>query len=129
MKLSTKGRYGLRAMVDIAVYSQDSPVPISAIAERQNISGRRDRCTSDWNLSIDLSCLSPWVSVCFQGFQIALSKITAEKKATGNINAVRYVLRITIILTLCLCINFSNSHSTDSEKSRNWHFLYHEYRK
>ena len=33
MKLSTKGRYGLRAMVDIAVYSQDSPVPISAIAE------------------------------------------------------------------------------------------------
>lgn len=38
MKLSTKGRYGLRAMVDIAVYSQDSPVPISAIAERQNIS-------------------------------------------------------------------------------------------
>ena len=25
-------------MVDIAVYSQDSPVPISAIAERQNIS-------------------------------------------------------------------------------------------
>ena len=40
MKLSTKGRYGLRAMVDIAVYSQDSPVPISAIAERQNISVR-----------------------------------------------------------------------------------------
>ena len=36
MKLSTKGRYGLRAMVDIAVYSQDS----SAIAERQNISVR-----------------------------------------------------------------------------------------
>ena len=35
MKLSTKGRYGLRAMVDIAVYSQDSPVPISAIAERE----------------------------------------------------------------------------------------------
>ena len=40
MKLSTKGRYGLRAMVDIAVYSQDSPVPISAIADRQNISVR-----------------------------------------------------------------------------------------
>ena len=38
-------------------------------------------------------------AVCFQGFQIALSKITAEKKAAGNINAARYVLRITIILT------------------------------
>lgn len=46
-------------------------------------------------------------AVCFQGFQIALSKITAEKKAAGNINAARYVLRITIILTLCLCIIFS----------------------
>ena len=46
-------------------------------------------------------------AVCFQGFQIALSKITAEKKAMGNINAARYVLRITIILTLCLCIIFS----------------------
>ena len=28
MKLSTKGRYGLRAMIDIAVYSEKEPVPI-----------------------------------------------------------------------------------------------------
>ena len=41
-------------------------------------------------------------AVCFQGFQIALSKITAEKKAAGNIDAARLVLRITIVLTLCL---------------------------
>ena len=46
-------------------------------------------------------------AVCFQGFQIALSKITAEKKAAENMNAARLVLRITIILTLCLCIIFS----------------------
>ena len=46
-------------------------------------------------------------AVCFQGFQIALSKITAEKKAAGNIAAARYVLHITIILTLCLCVIFS----------------------
>ena len=46
-------------------------------------------------------------AVCFQGFQIALSKITAEKKAAGNIDAARLVLRITIVLTLCLCIIFS----------------------
>lgn len=46
-------------------------------------------------------------AVCFQGFQITLSKITAEKKAAGNLNAARLVLRITIILTLCLCIIFS----------------------
>lgn len=46
-------------------------------------------------------------AVCFQGFQIALSKITAEKKASGNINAARFVLHLTILLTLCLCIIFS----------------------
>ena len=38
MKISTKGRYGLRAMVDLGVYSADEPVSISSIAERQQIS-------------------------------------------------------------------------------------------
>lgn len=40
MKLSTKGRYGLRAMIDLAVYSEQEPVSIQSIAERQNISER-----------------------------------------------------------------------------------------
>lgn len=38
MKVSTKGRYGLRAMVDLAVYSNKDQVSIRNIAERQNIS-------------------------------------------------------------------------------------------
>lgn len=38
VKLSTKGRYGLRAMLDIAVHSQDEVVSINSIAERQGIS-------------------------------------------------------------------------------------------
>ncbi len=38
MKLSTKGIYGLRAMVDLVVHSGDNPVSISSIAKRQNIS-------------------------------------------------------------------------------------------
>lgn len=40
MKLSTKGRYGLRALVDLAVNSENQPVSISSIAQRQNISER-----------------------------------------------------------------------------------------
>lgn len=40
MKLSTKGRYGLRAIVDLAVYSEKESVSISSIARRQNISER-----------------------------------------------------------------------------------------
>lgn len=40
MKLSTKGRYGLRAMVDLAQHSEKEPVSISSISARQDISER-----------------------------------------------------------------------------------------
>ena len=38
MKLSTKGRYGVKAMVDLAVRYGKEPVSIKTISERQNIS-------------------------------------------------------------------------------------------
>lgn len=38
MKLSTKGRYGLRAVIDLARYAKEEPVSLAAVAERQNIS-------------------------------------------------------------------------------------------
>ena len=38
MKISTKGRYGLRAMVDLAVNSAGDHVALNSIAERQNVS-------------------------------------------------------------------------------------------
>lgn len=38
MKLSTKGRYGLRAVLDLALNSDTEVVPLSEIAIRQNIS-------------------------------------------------------------------------------------------
>lgn len=40
MKISTKGRYGLRALIDLAQYSEIEPVSISSIAARQDISER-----------------------------------------------------------------------------------------
>ncbi len=40
MKLSTKGRYGLRALIDLAVYCEEEAVSIQSIAKRQNISDR-----------------------------------------------------------------------------------------
>ncbi|HWT76000.1 MAG TPA: Rrf2 family transcriptional regulator [Mobilitalea sp.] len=38
MKLSTKGTYGLRAVLDLAVQSEEEAVALSQIAERQGIS-------------------------------------------------------------------------------------------
>lgn len=38
MKVSTKGRYGLRSMIDLAVNSAEGHVALLYIAERQNIS-------------------------------------------------------------------------------------------
>lgn len=38
MKLSTKGRYGLKAMFDLALHYGEQPISLSSIAERRNIS-------------------------------------------------------------------------------------------
>jgi len=38
MKMSTKGRYAVMAMIDIAQHSRGEPVSLAAIAERQDIS-------------------------------------------------------------------------------------------
>ncbi len=40
MKMSTKGRYGLRALIDLAQHSESEPVSITSIAARQGISER-----------------------------------------------------------------------------------------
>jgi len=40
MKISTKGRYGLRALIDICVYSSSEMVTVKSISERQGISER-----------------------------------------------------------------------------------------
>jgi len=38
MKISTKGRYGIRALLDVALHQGGSPVQLKAIAQRQQIS-------------------------------------------------------------------------------------------
>ena len=39
MEAVYKGRYGLRAMIDLALYAENTPVSIASIAARQHISG------------------------------------------------------------------------------------------
>ena len=38
LRLSTKGRYGLKAMFDLAVNHANEPISLKSVAERQNIS-------------------------------------------------------------------------------------------
>ena len=38
MKISTKGRYGLRALVDLAFHARDSAISLVNVAQRQRIS-------------------------------------------------------------------------------------------
>lgn len=40
LKISTKGRYGLRIMIDLAVNGKENPVSIKDIAERGNLSDK-----------------------------------------------------------------------------------------
>ena len=37
MKLSTKGRYGVKAMLELAIHDGDTPISIKTISKRQNI--------------------------------------------------------------------------------------------
>ena len=38
MRLTTKGRYAVTAMLDVAMFAKQSPVPLADISERQGIS-------------------------------------------------------------------------------------------
>ena len=38
MRLSTRGRYGVRFILDLAVHSQDGPVPLKDVASREEVS-------------------------------------------------------------------------------------------
>lgn len=40
MKISTKGRYALRLMLDIALFGEETPVRIKDVAARQDISAK-----------------------------------------------------------------------------------------
>ena len=40
MKISTKGRYALRLMIDLAENSTGEPVSLKDVAKRQGISGK-----------------------------------------------------------------------------------------
>ena len=40
MRLSTRGRYGTRLMVDLAQHYADGPIPLAEIAKRQNLSAK-----------------------------------------------------------------------------------------
>lgn len=40
MKISTKGRYGIKALMDLVIHSENESVTLKTICERQNISER-----------------------------------------------------------------------------------------
>lgn len=38
MKISTKGRYGLRTLIDLATHDEEAPISLAIVAQRQGIS-------------------------------------------------------------------------------------------
>ena len=38
MKLSSRGRYGVRAMLELALHHNEGPIPLRTVAEQQQIS-------------------------------------------------------------------------------------------
>ena len=71
MKVSTKGRYALRVMIEIATYDPAEYVPLRALAESQDISEKYlEAIVAEGSLA-PVSCLEGAVNVCPRAGQCA----------------------------------------------------------
>lgn len=112
MKLSTKGRYGLRAMVDLAVHSNGDHVSLYSIAERQEISDNYleqvfatlrkaglvksiKGAQGGYTLASDPSNIK--VGVILRALEGSLSIIDENSETgNGNKNSIQYCLRLNV---------------------------------
>ena len=49
MLISTKGRYALRVMIDLAEHQTDGYIPLKEVAQRQDISDHQAPCQSKYS--------------------------------------------------------------------------------
>ena len=59
--ISTRGRYALRVMLDLAEHGQEGPVPLKDIAARQETRSVSEKCLCVFSIS-KTACLCQWVS-------------------------------------------------------------------
>lgn len=83
MKLSTRGRYGTRAMLDLAMHNGEQPVLLKDIAKRQEISER-------YLENIMRTLVSSGLAISVQGRNggFSLAKKTSDIKLSEIIQAV-----------------------------------------
>jgi len=93
MKLSTKGRYGVRLMIDLALHSSKSPVSLKDIAARENISEKYL-----WQLLYLLKRAGLIISTRGSGAGYALAKHPREI----NLNEIVSVLEGKICFVDCI---------------------------
>ncbi|MEE2745638.1 MAG: Rrf2 family transcriptional regulator, partial [Pseudomonadota bacterium] len=105
MKLSTKGRYAVMAMVDLACYSNNRPVALADIADRQGIS-----LSYLEQLFGKLRKAGQVQSVRGPGGGYMLAKASADMKISGIIKAVDEPIRA----TRCLPSSADGCHSDKS---------------
>ncbi len=77
MKLSTKGRYGLRVMIELAIHYGNGPVSVEIVAKNQRISGK-------------------YIHVLVSGLKLA-GLIRAERGPCGGYELARKPSSITVL--------------------------------
>lgn len=79
MKISTRGRYGLRALIDLAAYADKKCISIKSIAERQGLS---ENYLEQLIAPLKKAGYVESVRGSQGGYQL---KISADKMSVGNI--------------------------------------------
>ncbi len=90
MKMSTKGRYGLRAMIELASHGSETPVPLSVIARSEEISERylEQLMTKMKKADLITSCRGSTGGYCLARDAADISVGDILRAVEGNLNPV-----------------------------------------
>ena len=83
--ISTKGRYALRVMLDLAEHGNEGYIPLKDIAKRQNISDKYLELSAAINTAADRGCTIMDGHGCYSGKDVHMLFVLARQRESQKI--------------------------------------------